>query len=180
MTFDDIASAKRLVLGALLVFLLWLAAGRLYSFAEQVKRQDREQKQTLDMLERSRQRELAIIQQQRESIYGQRAATRLPVDTTRPNSSKTSHPKMPPSAVVNHLRRANAFKLVANPERRLHCMDNQGDWDYICLFHPDPISNANWAQFGVMVDNAHIIEVSETLPYPSSITLPAPLSLTTR
>ncbi len=181
MTLDDVASAKRLALGMVLVYLLWLLAGRMYSFAEQVMRQDREQKQTLEMLERNRQRELAIIQQQHETYYGQRAPTRLPVDPTmRPNSTKNSHPKMPASAVVNRLRRANAFGLLAKPERRLQCMDNHGDWDYTCLFHPDPITNANWAQFGVMVDNAHIIEMSETHPYPSSTPLPAPLRMAIR
>lgn len=180
MTLDDVASAKRLVLGTVLIFVLWLVAGRLYSFAEQVKRQDREQQQTLEMLERNRQRELAIIQRQHENFYGQPVPAPIPVKAAPPDGSKHTYPKMPASAVVKRLRRVNAFKLVANPERRLHCMDNHGEWDYICLFHPDPITNANWVQFGVTVDNAHIIEMSEMHPYPSSIPLPSPLSLTTR
>src|SRR5262245_9944206 len=100
MTLDDVASARRIALGGLLIFMLWLVAGRVYSFAEQIKRQDREQKQTLEMLERNNQRELALIQQQHDSIYGQRAPTRLPVDATQPNANKSSYPKMPAAAVV--------------------------------------------------------------------------------
>lgn len=155
MTGDDIASARKLAAGGLLIFVLWLLAGRMYSFAEQVKRQDRQQKQTLEMFEQVNQRELANIQQHRNS-----------------------HPKMPASAVVNRLRQVNAFGLVANPERRLHCTDNQGDWDYVCLFQRDPVASAPWFEFGVIVDNAHIIQTSPI--YPSGGPLPAPLSAPTR
>ena len=175
MTGDDIASARRLAVGGLLVFMLWLLAGRLYSFAEQVKRQDREQKQTLELLERNRQRELAIMQQQRESLYPP-----APIFTKAgpPKTNKTAHQKMPAAAVVNRLRQINAFGLVANPERRLHCIDSQSDWDYTCLFQRDAVAGAPWLQFGVIVDHAHIIEMSQTSP--SSAPLPAPLSAATR
>ena len=158
---DDAWSAKRLGLGIGFVFLLWLVAGRFYSFAEQIKQQDRERKQTLEMLERNRQRDLAIIQQQHERFYGQPVPTPIPAKAARPNSGKNSHSKMVPSAVVNRLRRVNAFGLLAKPERRLHCMENQGDWDYICLFHPDPISNANWAQFGVLEGCSLSVQVAD-------------------
>ena len=178
MTLDDVASAKRLALGALLLYVLWLVAGRAYSFAEQVKRQDQEQKQTLLTLERTRQREAAILQQQKENLDRQRMQPPAPTKAERPYSGKNSHQKMPASAVVKRLRQVNAFGLVANRERLLHCTDNSGAWDYTCVFHDDPINGTNWVQFGVLVDNAHIIEMSDR--YPSSAPLPPPLSLATR
>jgi hypothetical protein len=178
MTGEDIQSARRLILGAVLVYLLWLLAGQVISFAEQVKRQDREQKQTLEMLERNRQRELAIIQQQHESIYRQAAQTAMTTQATPPDGSRHSGQKMPAPAVVKRLRQVNAFGLVASRERLLHCTDNHGGWDYTCVFHGDPISSSNWVQFGVLVDKAHIIEMSET--YPSGAAIPAPLSAATR
>ena len=178
MTLDDVASAKRLALGALLVYMLWLVAGRAYSFAEQVKRQDQEQKQTLLMLERTRQREAEILQQQKENLDRQRMQPPVPTKAGRPNGGNNSHQKMPASAVVKRLRQVNAFGLVASRERLLYCTDNPGAWDYTCVFHGDPINSTNWVQFGVLVDNAHIIEMSDT--YPSGAPLPPPLSLATR
>jgi len=178
MIGEDVRSARRLALGALLVYLLWLVAGRAISFAEQVKRQDREQKQTLEMLEQNRQRELAMIQQQHESIYRQPAQKPRATKATPPNDSKNSGQKMPAPVVVKRLRQVNAFGLVASRERLLHCVDNHVDWDYTCVFHADPINSSNWVQFGVLVDNAHMIEMSEA--YPSGAPLPAPLSAATR
>jgi hypothetical protein len=178
MTIDDAASAKRLVLGALLVYFLWLLAGRAYSFGEQVKQQDQEQKQTLQMLERNRQREAEILQQQKANLDRQRMQPPVPTKSTRSNSVRDSSQKMPASAVVRRLRHVNAFGLVASPERLLHCTDNSGNWDYTCVFHGDPMNSTNWVQFGVLVDNAHIIEMSDT--YPSGAPLPPPLSVATR
>ena len=178
MTGEDVLSARRLAVGAALIYLMWLVAGRAISFAEQVKRQDREHKQTLEMLEKNRQRDLAIIQQQHERIYGQLAQKPIATKATTPNASKNSRQKMPAPAVVKRLRQVNAFGLVASRERLLHCVDNHGDWDYTCVFHADPLNSTNWVQFGVIVDNAHIIEMSET--HPSGDPLPAPLSAATR
>jgi hypothetical protein len=178
MTLDDVASAKRLALGALLVYMLWLVAGRAYSFAEQVKRQDHEQKQTLQMLERTRQRETAILQQQLESLARPHMPPPVPTTAGRPNGGKNSHQKMPASAVVKRLQQVNAFGLVASGERLLHCIDYPGAWDYTCVFLGDPINSTNWVQFGVLVDHAHIIEMSDR--YPPSAPLPPPLSLATR
>jgi hypothetical protein len=178
MSLDDVASAKRLVLGALLLYMLWLVAGRAYSFAEQVKRQDQEQKQTLQMLERTRQREAVVLQQQKENLDRQRMQPIVPTQAERPNGGKNSPQKMPASAVVKRLRQVNAFGVVASHQRLLHCTDNAGAWDYTCVFHGDPINSTNWVQFGVLVDNAHIIEMSDT--YPAGAPLPPPLSLATR
>ena len=178
MRLDGVSSARRLVLGPLLVYMLWLLAGRAYSFAEQVKRQDQEQKQTLQMLERTRQREAVILQQQKENLDRQRMQPPVPTKAGRPSGGKNSYQKMPAFAVVKRLRQVNAFGLVASRERLLHCTDNPGAWDYTCVFHGDPINSTNWVQFGVLVDNAHIIEMSEG--YPSGAPLPPPLSLATR
>ena len=175
MTLDDVQSAKRLALGAVLLYLLWLLAGSVFSFGAQLKRQRDEQQQTLQMLERSRQREVAIVQQQKENLNRQRMQPPVPIKAAQPNGSRK---KMPAPAVVKRLRQVNAFGLVASPERLLHCTDAAGEWDYTCVFHGDPIKSTNWVQFGVLVDNAHIIEVSER--YPSSSPLPPPLRLGTR
>ena len=178
MTLDDVASAKRLALGAVLLYMLWLLAGRAYSFAEQVKRQDHEQKQTSQMLERTRQREAAILQQQKENLDRQPVQPQFPTKGGRPNGGKNSHQKMAASAVVSRLRQVNAFGLVASRERLLHCIDYPGAWDYTCVFHGDPINSTNWVQFGVLVDNAHIIEMSDR--YPSGAPLPPPLGPASR
>jgi hypothetical protein len=87
-------------------------------------------------------------------------------------------PKMPVPAVVKRLRQVNAFGVVASRERLLHCSDNPGAWDYTCVFHGDPINSATWVQFGVLVDKAHIIEMSET--YPAGTPVPPPLTLASR
>ena len=165
-------------MGAVLLYVLWLLAGRAYSFAEQVKRQDQEQKQALQMMERTWQREAAIVQQQRAILDRQRTLPPVPTKATRPNGGKDSSQKMPASAVATRLRRVNAFGLVATRQRLLHCTDNPGAWDYTCVFHGDPITSTNWVQFGVLVDNAHIIEMSDL--YPSNAPLPLPLSVATR
>lgn len=178
MTHDDFASAKRLALGGVLLYLLWLLAGSAFSFAYQIQRQNQEQKQTLQMLERSRQRELVIQQQQKENLDRQRMQPPVPTKVARANDSKNFSRKLPASAVVKRLRQVNAFGLVASRERLLHCTDAPGAWDYTCVFHGDPIDSTNWVQFGVVVDNAHIIEMSER--YPASAPLPPPLSLATR
>jgi hypothetical protein len=141
-------------LGALLLYVLWLLAGAAYSFAEQVKRQNQEQKQTLQMLEQNSQRQVTILQQQKENLDRQRLQPSVPIKAGRPNGGKNPHQKMPASAVVKRLRRVNAFGLVASRERLLHCTDSPGAWDYTCVFHGDPINSTNWVQFGVLVDNA--------------------------
>jgi hypothetical protein len=178
MTLDDFLSAKRLALSAVLIYVLWLVAQSAFSFAGQLKRQRQEQQQTLEMLERSREREAAILRQINENIARQRLHTATSPNAARTSANKPSHQKMPASAVVKRLRQVNAFGIVANRDRLLHCSDNHGAWDYTCVFHGDPIKSATWVQFGVLVDHAHIIEVSER--YPSSATLPPPLGLATR
>jgi hypothetical protein len=176
MTLEDVASAKKLVLSAMLVYVLWLLANSMFSFAYQLKRQHEEQQQTLQMLERDGQREAALLRQNSENLARQRLQTATPPQAMRLN--KPPRRKMPVSAVVKRLRQVNAFGVVASRERLLHCSDNPGAWDYTCVFHGDPIKSATWVQFGVLVDNAHIIEMSET--YPSSAPLPPPLTQATR
>jgi hypothetical protein len=178
MRIDDASSVKRLVLGALLVYVLCLLAGRAYSFGEQVKRQDQEQKQTLEALERSRQVEAEIQQRQKANLDRQRMQPPVPTKSWQSTGVRDSYQKMPASAVVTRLRHVNAFGLVGRPERLLHCTDNPGDWDYTCVFHGDPMNSTNWVQFGVLVDKAHIIELSDT--YPAGAPLPQPLSVATR
>jgi hypothetical protein len=79
---------------------------------------------------------------------------------------------------MNRLRQVNAFGLVANLERRLHCTDKRGVLDNTCLLHPDPITTTTWVQFGVLVDDEHVSEMSRL--YPSDTSLPGPLSLATK
>jgi hypothetical protein len=178
MTLEDVASAKKFALGAVLVYVLWLVAQSAFSFAGQLNQQRQEQQQTLEMLERTRQREAAILRQHNENLARQRLQAATSPKAARPTANKPSHRKMPVSAVVKRLRQVNAFGLVASPERLLHCRDSHGAWDYTCVFHGDPIKSATWVQFGVLVDDAHIIEMSET--FPSSTPLPPPLSQATR
>jgi hypothetical protein len=185
LTLEDVRSARKLVLTPLLVYVLWLVATSAFSLAGQLKRQHEQQQQTLQMLEQYQQRQIAILNEQRQiailnqhnqNLATQRVQTAEATKRTRPD--RPSQQKMPASAVVKRLRQVNAFGLVARRERLLHCSDNHGAWDYTCVFHADPIGSTTWVQFGVLVDNAHIIEMSET--YPSSAILPPPLSLATR
>ena len=174
MTLEDVASAKRLALGAVLLYVLWLLANSVFSFGAMVTRQHQEQ-DTLRTLERSEKRQIALLRQNRENLARQRPQTATPHAEPRTTGSQTARRKLTASALVSRLRKVNAFGLVAQPERRLHCSDSRGDWDYTCLFHPDPITNANWVQFGVLVEDAHVIEMSET--YAPSAPLPQPLSV---
>jgi len=176
MTLEDVRSAKRLALGGVLLYVLWMLGNSAFAFAHQLQRQREEQQQTLQMLERSRQREAEILRQNNENLARQRVQA-VGTARTAPQNKPSGH-KMAASAVVNRLRHVNAFGLVASRERLLHCSENHGAWDYTCVFHGDPIKSATWLQFGVLVDNKHILEMSET--YPSGAILPPPLSLATR
>jgi hypothetical protein len=172
MTLEDIASAKRLALGAVLLYVLWLLANSAFSFAYQLKRQHEQQQATLRTLERDNERQTAML---REGLERQRADLAKPRTVTRTSTKKSTRQKLTAAALVNRLRQVNAFGLVANPERRLHCTESRGGWDYTCRFHPDPITTTTWTQFGVLVDSAHVIEMSKL--YPSDTSLPGPLSL---
>ena len=176
MDVADLAFAKKLVLAPMLAYVLWLLATSLFQFGVQLKEQHEQQQRALQRLEQSSQREAEILRENSENLARQRLPTAALATAAR--EKRASGPKMPASAVVKRLRRVNAFGVVATPERLLHCTDNTGAWDYTCVFHGDPIKSATWVQFGVLVDNAHIIEMSET--YPAGTALPPPLSLTTK
>jgi hypothetical protein len=169
MTLEDVASAKRIALGAVLLFVLWSLANAVFSFAAMLTRQHQEQQDTMRLIERNGKHQAALLRQNVETAKLHRAEPRT-------TARQPARQKLTASALVNRLRQVNAFGLVANPARRLHCSENRGDWDYTCLFHPDPITNATWVQFGALVDDAHVIEMSEM--YPSDTPLPQPLSLT--
>jgi hypothetical protein len=175
MTPEDVASAKRLALGAVLLYVLWSLANAVFSFGGMLSRQHQEQQETMRTLEQSRERQTTLLRQQTETLARQRAQTVKPHTAgPRTTTSRSAREKLAASALVNRLRQVNAFGLVANPERRLHCIENRGGWDYTCLFHPDPITNATWVQFGVLVDDKHVIEMSEM--YPSDTHLQQPLT----
>jgi hypothetical protein len=171
MTLEDVASAKRLALGAVLLFVLWSLANAVFSFAAMLTRQHQEQQDTMRLVEQRGKEQATLLRQNVEAVKFHRAEPRK-------STKQPARQKLTASALVNRLRQVNAFGLVANPERRLHCSENRGDWDYACLFHPDPITNATWVQFGVLVDDAHVIEMSKM--YPSDTPLPQPLSLTSK
>jgi hypothetical protein len=176
MDAADLALAKKLVLGPMLLYVLWLLATNLFSFGVQLKQQHEQQQRALQTIEQNGQRQAEILRQNSENLARQRLQAATPPTAAR--EKRASGQKMPASVVVKRLRRVNAFGVVATPERLLHCTDNNGAWDYTCVFHGDPIKSATWVQFGVLVDQSHIIEMSET--YPASTPLPPPLSLTTR
>lgn len=179
MTLEDVASAKRLALGAVLLYVLWALANSVFSFAGMLAQQRQEQQEMMRTLERSRERETTLLPENRETFARQRVETaKLHRPEPRTTTRQPARQKLTASVLVNRLRQVNAFGLVANPERRLHCIANRGDWDYTCLFHPDPITNATWVQFGVLADDAHVIEMSGM--YASDTLLPPPLSLTSK
>jgi len=154
-----------------LIFVLWSLANAVFSFAGQLTRQHREQQETMRLVEQRGKEQAALLRQDVEPVKFHRAGPRTA-------TKQPARRKLTASALVSRLREVNAFGLVANPQRRLHCSENRGDWDYACLFHPDPITNATWVRFGVLVDDAHVIEMSEM--YPSDSPLPQPLTLTSK
>ena len=85
MTFEDVASARKLVVSAMLVYVLWLLANSMFSFAYQLKRQHEQQQQTLQMLERDGQREAALLRQNSENLARQRLQTATPPQAMQPN-----------------------------------------------------------------------------------------------
>jgi hypothetical protein len=176
MTPERIGSAKRVALGAVLVCVLWALAGRVYWFGEILSRQHQEQQELLRALERNREEQARLLRQNSETLARQRLEPKLHTREQRTMTKQRAAQTLTASALVGRLRQVNAFGLVANPERRLHCSENRGDWDYTCWFHPDPITKITWVQFGVLVDDAHVIEVSRM--YSSAVALPKPLSLT--
>jgi hypothetical protein len=172
MIFEDVASAKRVLLSALLVYVLWLLGHSAFAFAFQLKRQHDQHQQIMETLEHDGQREIAMLRENNENLARQRQQVATQLQTTP--ATKSARPKMPAAAVVKRLRQVNAFGVLARRERLLHCTDNRGAWDYLCVFHGDPMNGTSWVQFGVLVDKAHIIEMSETYPFPAP--LPPPLT----
>ena len=140
MTPERIGSAKRAALGAVLVCVLWALAGRVYWFGEILSRQHQEQQELLRTLERNREQQARLLRQNSETLARQRLEQRT---MTKQRAAQT----LTASALVGRLRQVNAFGLVANPERRLHCSENRGEWDYTCWFHPDPIKKITWVQW---------------------------------
>ncbi len=179
MTPERVASAKRVALSIVLVYVLWALAGNVYSFGAMLARQHREQQELLRTLdERSKMQQASLVRQASETLARQRLEPRLHTGDQRTMTKHRAAQKLTASVLVGRLRQANAFGLVASPERRLHCSENRGEWDYTCWFHPDPVTRTTWVQFGVLVDDAHIIEVSRM--YSSAVALPKPLSLTSK
>ena len=178
MTPGRVASARRVALGGVLLFVLLALAGRVYSFSVILSRQHQEQQELLRTLERSREQQERLLRQNSETLAQQRLEPSLHAGERRTTTKQGAAQKLTASALVGRLRQVNAFGLVANPERRLHCSENRGDWDYTCWFHPDPITKTTWVQFGVLVDDAHVIEISGM--YPPAVSLPKPLSLTSK
>ena len=173
MTPERVASAKRVALSAVLVYLLWALAGRVDRFGGLLNRQHREQQEFVRTLEQ-RSEEARLLRQSSEALARQRLEPKLHTGEQRTMTKPRAGQKLTTSALVGRLRQVNAFGLVANPERGLHCSENRGDWDYTCWFHPDPIKKTTWVQFGVLVDDARVIEVSGR--YPPAVSLPKPLN----
>ena len=63
MTPERVASARRVALGIVLVYLLLALAGRLYSFGGMLMRQHREQQEFLRTLELGSEREARLLRQ---------------------------------------------------------------------------------------------------------------------
>ena len=162
MTPERVASARRVALSIVLGYVLWALAGKVYSFGTMLTRHHREQQEFLRTLdERSREQQASLSRQASETLARQRLEQKLHTGDQRTMTKHRAAQKLPASVLVGRLRQANAFGLVANPERRLHCSENRGEWDYTCWFHPDPIKKITWVQFGVLVDDEHVISAYE-------------------
>ena len=178
MTPERFASAKRVALGGVLLYVSWALAGNVSFFAAMQTRQHREHQELLRTMELRREREATILRQKSEFLARQRLEPKLHTGEQRTKTKQRAAQKLTASALVGRLRQVNAFGVVANPECGLHCIENRGDWDYTCLFHPVPTKKTTWVQFGVLVDDAHVIEMSGM--YPSTVSLPKPLSPTSK
>jgi len=59
---------------------------------------------------------------------------------------------------------------VVTPEADLRCTR---DWDYVCSYMPTPLKSKTRLEFGVMVDETHVLQTSR--PVPEGTILPFPL-----
>lgn len=177
LTADDFASIKRVIFGGLLLYVLWLLAGNVFGFAAMMKRQQQEQQQTIRTIQENGEQQTRILRGNTDALARQ---NRERQDLARQNVARlqTSRPKLTAPVLADHLRRMNAFGLAADPQRRLSCVETRGDWDYTCRFHADPIAASSWVQFGVLVDAAHVLELSKA--YPTGVSLPPPLNQAAR
>ena len=182
MTLEDVASPNRsregaaragwrLALTVMLIYVLWALAGRVFWFGGLLNQQHRDQQEFVRTLEQRNEQEARLLRQKIEAR--QQLEPSLHTGEQRTTRQRAGQ-KLTTSALVGRLRQVNAFGLVANPQRRLHCSENRGDWDYTCWFHPDPIKPTTWVQFGVLVDDARVVEVSGM--YPPAVSLPKPLN----
>jgi len=167
---------RRLFGGVVLFYVLWSFGHTVFSAVSRAKQQQAAAQQVSQAFEQNGKRETEFTRQDIQNLTRQPVHIPPPPQASEPK--KPSGQKMPAPAVVKRLRQVNAFGVVASRERLLHCTDNPGVWDYTCVFHGDPINSATWVQFGVLVDKAHIIEMSET--YPAGAPLPPPLTLASR
>jgi hypothetical protein len=175
MTPECVASAKRVALGAVLLFVLWALAGRMYSFGAMLSRQHQEQQELLRTLERIREQQARLLRQNSETLAQQRLEPKLHTGEQRTMTKQRAAQKLTASAVFVKSMPSDSSPIL---NVGLHCSENRGDWDYTCWFQPDPIKKITWVQFGVLVDDAHVIEMSGM--YPSPVSLPKPLSLTSK
>lgn len=174
----DFASIKRVILGGLLLYVLWLLAGNVFGFGVMMKRQQQEQQQTIRTIEQNGEQQTRLLRENTEALARR---NRERQDLARQNIARLQtggRPKLTASALADHLRRVNAFGLAADPQRRLSCAESQGEWDYTCRFHPDPITASSWVQFGVLVDDGHVREISKTCA--TGVSLPPPLNQAVR
>ena len=77
MTPERFASAKRVALGGVLLYVLWALAGNVSFFAAMQTRQHREHQELLRTMELRREREATILRQKSEFLARQRLEPKL-------------------------------------------------------------------------------------------------------
>ena len=61
---------------------------------------------------------------------------------------------------------------IFSPNAGLRCTPSEHDWDYVCSYMPTPLKSKTRLEFGVIVDETHVLQTSRRVP--EGTALPSP------
>ena len=61
---------------------------------------------------------------------------------------------------------------IVSPNAGLRCTPAEHDWDYVCSYMPTPLQSKARLEFGVIVDETHVLQTSRRVP--EGTPLPSP------
>ena len=152
---------KRLILGAFLMYVLWLMIPNIIAYTT-VLRDSSRQLQATKLAAPS----ASSVPSVPSSTEITTAVQRIKEDAARKQASigKVTARKLESQLVQ---------KKVVSATARIHCAPVVSDWDYVCNYLPTPKTSSTRVQFGVQVDRQSWVQISPIVPEGTMIPSPA-------